>query len=401
MYPTTVAIVGSSLGGVTTAEGLRRNGYTGQIALIGEEDGCPYDRPPLSKQSLQAASGPVEVAVRSDEEMAALDLNRRPGTAAQRLIAGTDGAGHRVMLADGSEIVADRVIVATGARARPLPFAEPHHGVFLLRTANDCDALRTAFDSARCVVVIGAGFLGLEVAASARHLGLDVTVVEAASAPLSARLGGTVGAWVTDIHDRHGVSIQCRTSVAGFIGHVTLDGVALANGQILPADVVVVAVGSLPNIEWLEGSGVQIDDGVVCDRHGRTSVSGVFAVGDVARYADGTATSGRAEHWSGAIAHAQLVAGNALAASDEMEPLRAIPYYWSDQYDSKLQVVGDWRPGLEETVIEGSIAGGRFGLAFRDGEGALQAAAAVNMPRFVAEQRRALQSAQRVEEVLS
>ncbi len=390
MQPTSIAIVGASLAGITTAERLRANGFDGALTLIGDERRVPCDRPPLSKQALQTASQHDPEPLRTASELSTLRIDGRYGVAASRLV--PSDAGHRVQLADGTEIVADRVVIATGARARTLPFAEPQDGVFVLRTEDDAAALRLSLIAGSTLVVVGAGFLGLEVAASASRYNVATTVLESDVAPLTGRLGRAVGEWILDLHRDHGVDVRCGSSVGGFIGHERLEAVALSDGRIVEADTALVSVGSLANVEWLADSGVEIDDGVLCDASGRTSVPGVFAVGDVARYRDSGGLAARTEHWSGAIAHARLVAQNLLTPPSATLDLDAVPYFWSDQYDHKLQVVGEWHPGLEETVAAGDVAVGRFGVIFHEA-GQIRAAAAVDMPGFVAEQRRALQHA--------
>lgn len=401
MHPASIAIVGGSLAGVTTAERLRANGFLGTLTLVGDEHDLPYDRPPLSKAALQSPDHPVAEPLRTAAELAALGLDLRLGVSARRLVPGAHT--HLVELADGSEVVAERVVVATGARARTLPFAEPQDGVFVLRTAADAAALRAALGTGTSIVIVGGGFLGLEVAASARRRGVATTVLEAAATPLSGRLGAAVGEWVVGLHRRHGVDLRCGSSVAGFVGHTDLEGVALSDGSLIDADAALVSVGSLPNVEWLAGSGVEIDDGVVCDAWGRTSVPGVFAAGDVTRYAVAGEPPVRTEHWSGAVAHARLVAENMLLPECAMRTLAAVPYFWSDQFGQKLQVVGEWAPGLEERLIEGNVADGRFGVVFEE-RGEVRAAAGVDMPGFVAAQRRTIQEArvnQEKEEVRS
>lgn len=386
-----IAVVGASLAGITAVEALRQRGFDGAITLIGDESEAPYDRPPLSKQALRADVADVVHSLRASDEIADLGVDLCLGTPARHLRQRV-GPLHVIELADGRVITVDRVIAATGARARTLPFAEPQAGVFVLRTHADAAAIKSAFDAARNVVVIGAGFLGLEVASSARARGLEVTVLEAGAAPLGRSLGTRLGNWATDLHRQRGVDIRCRMEVAGFVGHDRLEAVALRSGELIPADVAVIAVGSIPNAEWLMDSGAIIDNGVVCDLYGRSSVDGVFAAGDVANYRSSpSSTSRRSEHWSSAIAQARLVAANLLADDGQLEPLKVVPYFWSDQYDAKLQVVGECHPDQDCEIVEGSVESGVFGVVFRT-HGVVEAAAAVNMPQFVASYRRQLKN---------
>jgi NADPH-dependent 2,4-dienoyl-CoA reductase/sulfur reductase-like enzyme len=250
-----IAIVGSALAGFNAARALRRQSFNGEIVAIGAERHRPYDRPPLSKDFLTGACSVADLALADPDEE--LDVRWRFGTPAARL----DPGNRRIVLEDGEEIRADGVIVATGARARRLPDAGGRANVHTLRTLDDAIALRAALRRGGRLVVIGAGFIGAEVASSARSLGLEVTVVEALPAPLAGPLGAEMGAVCARLHGDHGVRLRTGVPVARLIGTARADAVELADGTRLPADVVLVGIGARPNVEWLAGSGLAISGG--------------------------------------------------------------------------------------------------------------------------------------------
>jgi 3-phenylpropionate/trans-cinnamate dioxygenase ferredoxin reductase component len=374
-----VVIAGAGLAGLRTAERLRGLGHDDQITLVGAEPHLPYDRPPLSKAVL--ADGAAPRPPLRDQDYASLDLDLRLGVRAS----GVDIAGRRLLLGDDA-VDYDQLVIATGVRPRlPALFAS-WAGVHVLRGWEDCVTLRAELAEARTVVVVGAGVLGCEVAATARGLGRDVTLVERLEQPLAPVLGTTLGEHVAGRHRAAGVRVLCGVEVIALKGDGRAAGVELADGTVLPADVVVVAVGSAPNTEWLVGSSLDLDDGVVCDRTGATSVPRIWAAGDVARlphpWAEGTV---RFEHWTGAIDMANLVAANLLA--DEPKPLTAVPYFWTDQYGTRLQALGLPSPTDEFTVVAGSLDSGKF-LAHYHRDGIVTAAAAMGMPGPLAKSRR-------------
>lgn len=376
-----IVIVGGGLAGARTAERLRRAGHDGPVTLVGAEPHAPYDRPPLSKKLLT-----------QDEEPAAPPFLR--GVAGVVSLAGVhatalDPAGHTITLDDGSVLDFDRLVIATGVRPRTLSAFAGWSGVYMLRTWADCLALRAALRAANRVTVVGGGVLGCEVAASARTLGLAVSLVEMLAQPLAAVLGSPIGSVVASLHRAHGVEVHCPARVDRLDGaDGAVERVVLADGWVLETDLVVVAAGAVPNTEWLASSGLALADGVVCDRTGATSAPDVFAVGDVARlphpWGDGTV---RLEHWTSAGDTAALVAGNLLADPAERTGLTAVPYFWTDQYRAKLQVVGLPDPADELAVVEGSLAGGRF-VATWTRAGVLTGAVTIGMPAALARYRK-------------
>ncbi|MET0822397.1 MAG: FAD/NAD(P)-binding oxidoreductase [Aeromicrobium sp.] len=356
-------VVGGGIAGLRTAEEARSAGYSGTITILSEESVLPYDRPPLSKSILTGKSSLETITLLNAEQYADLRVDVLCGRRATSL----DVASNTVHLDDGGDVSYDHLVIATGNSASKLPFATPA-GVHTVRSLRDSEALRRALADAREVVVIGAGFLGAEIAASGVESGCAVTLVEAESLPLSRVMGPDVGAAIARLHATNGVQLRCDTSVAGFRGEGTVSGVELADGDILPADVVVVAVGARPNTHWLEGSGLRLDDGVVCDAHGRTNVAGVYAVGDVARWHDpDTGSHARHEDWTTAAAQGRSV--GRLVASGEIEDGRAsIPYFWSDQFGVKIQLLGSLTSRGLRIVHENPDAGTFAGVYLDDGD---------------------------------
>ncbi len=358
MSTTRTIIVGAGLAGLRVAERLRSRGYDGAITLIGAEGRPPYDRPPLSKSVLLAEPGSPIPPLRTPERLAELSIDLRLGTPAT----GVDTAARTVILADGSREPYTHLVIATGARARDLPGVTNVPGVLTLRTADDAQRLRDALHSVPHITVLGAGFLGLEVAASARRLDVPVTVLEARPAPLSAVLNAELAGLVSEIHAERGVDLRCGTGLAGLRPDGSGLTLTLSDGSPMRTGLLLVAIGARPNTEWLAQSDIPLDDGVVVDARGGSAIDGIHAVGDVARFtpggsANGTTRGGRYEHWDHAGETAVVVAA-AIAGSPA--PLSAPPYFWSDHYEYKLQSLGATGPADELVVVEGSLAERRF-----------------------------------------
>lgn len=383
----TIAVAGASLAGLSAARALRNQGYDGRLVLIGDETHRPYDRPPLSKDFLAGLVGEADLAL--EDETEDLDIIWMLGTAAE----GLDTREHRVRLAGGGSIRADGVVVATGASARVLPGGDHLGGVHTLRTLDDARALRADLADAERLVVVGAGFIGAEIASTARAMGLHVTLVEPAPAPLAGALGTEMGSVLAEIHAEHGVDVLCGTGVGELTGTRRVGGVLLTDGRRLPADVVVVGIGARPNVGWLEGSGIATGDGVLCDAGGCSSVPGVVAVGDCAAWLDACAgRHRRVEHWTGAaqrpaVAVRTLLSGGVIAG----EPAKP-PYFWSDQHGLRIQFVGQAMPHDVLTVEEGDIADRRFVAVYRR-QGRPVAVLGVNHPRLFTRWRKGLETA--------
>jgi NADPH-dependent 2,4-dienoyl-CoA reductase/sulfur reductase-like enzyme len=391
-----IAIVGASLAGLRAAEALRDRGFDGELTLIGDEPHRPYDRPPLSKQVLQGVWEPEQTLFRRKDGYDALALDMRLGVRALSL----DLRARRVTLADGTFADYDRLIVATGARVRMLPSIAPRTGLLALRGLDDAIALRRALMDGPRVAVVGAGFIGLEVAASCRARGLPVTVIEPLPVPFSPILGRTFGEMVAAMHRDHGVDLRTGVAVTGVFGESRVAGVALSDGSRIDADVVVVGIGVTPNTEWLEGSGLTLDNGVVCNGSGEAAPD-VYAAGDVARIANRWhGDSPRIEHWTNAVEQAVCVAENALAGPAACTSFSSVPYFWSDQYDRKIQFIGRARPHDEMVIVDGSLEDRRLTALYRRGD-RMVACLAVNQPRALVKYRKLLAAGTSWEAVLS
>lgn len=369
-------MVGASLAGLSAARSLRKQGYDGRLVVIGDELHRPYDRPPLSKEFLAGTLGETELSLEAgDEDLRAEWLL---GTRAT----GLDRTDRAVRLADGREVRADGIVIATGAAARTLPGSEGLAGVHTLRTLDDARALRDELARGGRLVVIGGGFIGAEVASTAYALGLDVTVVEVAPTPLAAPLGETMGAVVSALHTDHGVRLLCGVGVKGLSGESRVDAVLLEDGRSVPADIVVVGVGASPNVEWLAGSGVELDNGVKCGADGRTTLAGVVAVGDCANWYDPRAGHHRrVEHWTGARERPDAAIATLLAGGAVEPGVPRPPYFWSDQYGVKIQFVGH-AAAADSVTVEAGTTDGRDVLAVYRRAGDPVAVLGMNQPRL-------------------
>ncbi|MGX1880554.1 NAD(P)/FAD-dependent oxidoreductase [Streptomyces sp. NPDC055287] len=380
----TVAVVGASLAGLYAARALRAQGYDGRLVIIGDEIHRPYDRPPLSKEFLTGAMDEDRLALSDPEEEAELDAEWLLGVRAR----GLDAGGRTLLLDGGRTVAADGVVVATGAAPRRLPGAAGVGGVHTLRTLDDARALRAALTGPQPVrvVVVGGGFIGSEVASSCIALGHHVSVVEAAPLPLLPQLGETMATVCASLHADRGARLITGTGVAALRGAGTVTGVQLADGRLLPADVVVVGIGAVPGTRWLEGSALAVDDGVLCDDGGVTTLPQVVAVGDVARVG-GT----RAEHWTSATEQPAVAVRNLLAGRT-VESARALPYFWSDQYGVRIQFAGRRLPDCTVRITDGSPEERSFLAVYERPDGTPAAALALNRPRSFMRLRRELAS---------
>lgn len=391
-----VVVVGASLAGMRAAETVRAQGFEGTVTVVGDEAHAPYDRPPLSKQVLTRDWDHARIALAAGAKDE-LDLTWERGVGAT----GLDLDAREVALADGRRIGFDGLVIATGSSPRTLPdravsgagpdgSATPS-GLFTLRTIDDALAIGRALDERpNRVVVVGAGFIGAEVAASCRARDVEVTLVEPLAQPLARVLGTEIGSVVAEVHMDHGVDLRLDVGVAT----VYCDGgrvrqVELTDGSTIDADLVVVGIGVTPNTGWLEGSGLTIDDGVVCDET-TLAAPGVVAAGDVARWPNPRfGETMRVEHWEHAIEMGGHAAQRLLAGDDGGEPFAPVPWFWSDQYDRKLQLAGCARPDDEVVVVAGALAERRFTALFgRDGQ--VVGAFAMNMPAQVVRYRQAM-----------
>jgi 3-phenylpropionate/trans-cinnamate dioxygenase ferredoxin reductase subunit len=339
-----VVVVGAGLAGHRSAAALRRLGFAGELTVVGDEPHLPYDRPPLSKQVLGGSMTADECRFDSD----GLDVSWRLGRAAVAL----DVEARVVRLADGEALPFDGLVIATGRRAREWPDRPALDGFHSVRSLDDAAALRRAVRTDTRVVIVGAGFIGCEVAATLRGLGVgDVTVIDIAPYPMPA-LGREVGERARRLHESHGVKFRLGTSVALFEGDGHVTAVRLEDGERVPADVVLLALGSQANSEWLTGSGLQLEKGaVVVDEHCRAlGADGIVAVGDIAAYPYPDAPGPLCvEHWASARDMADTAAATLLG---EPWALRAVPTFWSDQYDVKIKSAGLLALADSYTVVE-------------------------------------------------
>jgi len=360
----TVAVVGASLAGLSAVEALRKLGYDGRIVVVGGEEGRPYDRPPLSKQVLAGKAEPDQTFLRSPAALENLAAEWRLG----RRATGLDLERRAVEMAGDEPVPFDGLVIATGAAPRRLPQPSEMGGIHVLRTLADCLALKEELDRSPRVAVVGAGFIGAEVAATARQRGLDVDIVEFLPTPLANSLGSAAGSWCAQLHIDHGVRLHCGVAVTGFQGTDRVEALQLSDGRILPADVVVVGAGVIPETGWLEGSGLRLDNGVVCDEYCQGAPD-VVAAGDVARWFNPLfGETMRVEHWTNAVEQGEAAARNLVVPEPDRVPYSPVPYFWSDQYGVKIQFCGRVRPEDELRVVHGSPDNREFVALFsRDG----------------------------------
>ncbi len=384
-----IVIVGGGLAAARTAEQLRRSGYTGRVTIVSDEVHLPYDRPPLSKEVLRKEVD--DVALKPREWYDEKDITLRLGSAATRL----DTAARTVTLADGTALDYDELVIATGLVPRRIPSFPDLEGIRVLHSFDESMALREHAAECRHVVVVGAGFIGCEVAASLRSRGVDVVLVEPQPTPLASVLGERIGELVARLHRAEGVDVRLGVGVAEVRGEGRVDTVVLTDGTEIPADLVVVGIGSHPATDWLEGSGITVDNGVVCDEAGRTSAPHVWALGDIASWRDATGHQARVEHWSNVAEQARVVVPAMLG--QEVPSTVVVPYFWSDQYDVKIQCLGEPEASDIVHVVEDD---GRKFLAYYERDGALVGVVGGGMPGKVMKTRAKVAAAAPIAEVL-
>jgi NADPH-dependent 2,4-dienoyl-CoA reductase/sulfur reductase-like enzyme len=384
---TRLVVVGASLAGLRAVEAVRRDGFDGEVTLVGAEEHLPYDRPPLSKEYLAADESP-DPRYREEATFAGdLDVELLLGTPAS----GLDTAARTVRVGDRT-VPYDGLVIATGAHARTLPGTEGIAGVHTVRTLDDAIALRAALrGGASRLTVVGAGFIGSEVASVGRKLGLEVTILEALETPLARAVGERMGRALTHLHRRRGTEVRTGVAVDEVVAH---DGrvraVRLADGTEVATDVLVVGIGARPATDWLEGSGLTLDDGVVADET-LAAAPGVYVAGDIARwpnalFSDVAAGTMRLEHWTSAAEQGGRAARHAVDPASAT-PYETVPYFWSDWYDGRVQFVGIAAGDHVEVVAGDDAEGGPFTAIYRAG-GRIVGALAVDMPAEVMKYRR-------------
>ncbi|OBC01771.1 hypothetical protein A5784_16775 [Mycobacterium sp. 852013-50091_SCH5140682] len=379
-----IVIVGASLSGLRTAQALRAEGFDGTLTLVGAEHHLPYDRPPLSKGALLGTSTPQDLFLPGGTELGAEWILGQPATA-------LDLSQRCVHIGDETSVGFDGLVIACGLKARRPGFARYMAGVFHVRELSHSAELATRLQPGHRLVIVGAGFIGCEVAAAARQLGVDVTVVHRGTQPLQSVLGGEVGALCATMHKEHGVKFVPNTCVDALKGKDYVTGVKTSDGTVIPADTVVVSTGAQPATQWLAGSGLDVEDGVLCDCRLRAAgADSVVAVGDVVRWPNGVfdGEKMRVEHWTQA-AESAVAAARSLLHGETASPYLTVPSLWSDQYDTKIQSVGLPRLGAEQRVVVGSLNSGSFVVAYlrRD---RLMGAVAFNRPKPLAALRMAI-----------
>lgn len=378
-----VVVVGGSIAGFTAASELRAAGFDGRIRLVGDEPVRTYERPPLSKGVLAGddADSTAWSAAHADD----LAVDWMLGERATAL----DTASKTVELRGGDSVTYDGLVIATGATPRRLRDQPDLAGVHVVRTLDDSLGLRADLDAgAERVVVIGAGFIGAEVAATCRRRGHEVTLVEPLEQPLVRVLGSEIGEAVADVHRSEGVDLRLGVGVDALVGDTRIEGVRLTDGAIVPADVVVVGIGVIPNTGWLDGSGLPVDDGVVADSTCLVA-PGIVACGDVARWDSPRYGPVRIEHWDHAVDMGRAAGLRLLAGSDDAADFDPVPWFWSDQYDVRLQLAG--RADGQMAIVDGSIADRKF-VALYGRDGMVTGALGWNWPAKTVRYRMALEA---------
>jgi 3-phenylpropionate/trans-cinnamate dioxygenase ferredoxin reductase subunit len=379
-----ILIVGASVAGVRTAQALRAGGYDGVITLVGEEPHHPYDRPPLSKEMLAADGDGTPVPLLTAEELDKLGVDLRRQVRA----AGLDPLARAVRTEDGQALSYDELVIATGLVPRTLPYGSPR-GVHTIRTADDASAVRAALARTPRVVVVGAGFIGAELASMAREYGCQVSIVETQPVPMAQIVGAEVGQLLTDLHGVHGIRLLAGTGVAGLeTAEGVVSGVVLGDGRVLPAELVIVGIGARPATDWLASSGLPVSDGIECDEHLRVAgFPHIYAAGDVARWPHPLYGEPlRIEHWTNANEHAAIVAADILG---QPAPRVQVPYVWSDQYGHRIQIAGRPAKGIL-AVAQGTAVDGQLVALYADGDGRLVGAVVVDDTRTFMKARKAV-----------
>ena len=384
-----IVIVGGGLAAARTAEQLRRSEYAGAITIVSDEDHLPYDRPPLSKEVLRSETD--DVTLKPAEFYDENDITVLLGKAARSV----DTAAQTITLSDGTELGYDELVIATGLVPKRIPSFPNLEGIHVLRSFDESLALRQQAASARNAVVVGAGFIGCEVAASLRGLGVDVALVEPQPSPLASVLGEQIGSLVARLHRAEGVDVRCGVGVAEVQGAEKVEKVVLADGTELDADLVVVGIGSRPATEWLEGTGIEVDNGVVCDAAGRARAPHVWAIGDVASWRHTLGHQVRVEHWSNVADQARALVPAMLG--QDVPAAVSVPYFWSDQYDIKIQCLGEPEAGDVVHIVEDD---GRKFLAFYERDGVVAGVVGGGMPGKVMKSRAKIAAGAPIADVL-
>jgi 3-phenylpropionate/trans-cinnamate dioxygenase ferredoxin reductase subunit len=369
-----IVIVGAGQAGAQVAQSLRQGGFEGALRLIGDEAHPPYQRPPLSKKFLAGEIGAEGLWLRPPAFYTTNTIDHIPNTS----VVGIDRSAKRVLLENGDTISYGKLVLATGTKARLLPIkGSDKDGVVTLRSIGDVDAIRDRLSKSQNLVIIGAGYIGLEVAAVARALGKDVCVIEAQDRPMKRVVSETVSGFFAKLHSENGVQLRLNTGIEALEGGEAVESIKLSNGDSVPADLVLVAVGAEPNDQLAADAGLDTDNGVLVDGAAQTSDPDIYAVGDCTRFYSGRySRSVRMESVQNAIDQAKIAAQALLGQDVDYDPL---PWFWSDQYEIKLQIAG-LSEGYDKTIVVGDPAAKKFYVAYLK-ENALIAVDSINSPR--------------------
>ncbi|MBO9421382.1 FAD-dependent oxidoreductase [Labrenzia sp. R4_2] len=369
-----IVIVGAGQAGAQVAQSLRQGGFEGALRLIGDEAHPPYQRPPLSKKFLAGEIGAEGLWLRPPAFYTTNTIDHIPNTS----VVGIDRSAKRVLLENGDTISYGKLVLATGTKARLLPIkGSDKDGVVTLRSIGDVDAIRDRLSKSQNLVIIGAGYIGLEVAAVARALGKDVCVIEAQDRPMKRVVSETVSCFFAKLHSDNGVQLRLNTGIEALEGGEAVESIKLSNGDSVPADLVLVAVGAEPNDQLAADAGLDTDNGVLVDGAAQTSDPDIYAVGDCTRFYSGRySRSVRMESVQNAIDQAKIAAQALLGQNVDYDPL---PWFWSDQYEIKLQIAG-LSEGYDKTIVVGDPAAKKFYVAYLK-ENALIAVDSINSPR--------------------
>lgn len=387
-----VVIVGASLAGVHAAGALRERGYDGGIQLVSADESLPYDRPPLSKEALFSGIEEGKLLLHEEQWYTDRAVALRLGRKANQL----DVRNRQIRLDDGSSLAYDGLVVATGSHARRVSSNSATVPVHVVRELADSQRLREGLLPGRHLVLIGGGFIGLEVASTARQLGLEVTVVEVAQVPLGRVLGDEVGGWFRDLHVRHGVRVECGAALESVEARGSGARLHLSDGRHIDGDVVVAGIGAAPAVEWLAGSGVRLANGVECGPDLSTSVPGIVAAGDVARWYNPIFDEEmRVEHWTNAVEQGRHAAATLLG---EAEAFSSVPYFWTDEFEARMRFVG--RADAADSLLIETMTDNKL-VALYGRDGFIRGAVCVNAPRQLAKYRNAIRDRVAWEEILA
>lgn len=381
MSPPTCIIIGASHAAAQLAPSLRQEGWTGRILVIGDETSIPYHRPPLSKAFLSGESDHGKILIRQPEVYTRLNIEFRLGIR----VASIDRQAKQVVLADGERLSYDKLAICTGTRVRTVTLpGSDLKGVHYLRSLADVTRIRDEIRPGRRAVIVGGGYIGLETAAVLRSLGMHVTILEMASRVLARVTAAEVSEFYQRVHEEEGVVVHVGIAVSGFAGEDRVAAVECADGRSFPADLVIVGVGVMPNVELAEGAGLAVDNGILVDEFARTADADIVAAGDCCIHPVPPYGYVRLESVPNATEQAKTAAATLCGKS---RPYHALPWFWSDQYDIKLQIVGLNR-GYDEVVVRGDRDASRSFAVFYLREGRLIAADCVNRPQeFVVSRR--------------